>query len=145
LRLEAGMNLYGQDMDESVTPFEAGLSWTVDLSTSREFIGRNALTSRPQRWQMIGLLLLDKGVMRGHQSVRTPAGDGMLTSGTFSPTLGRSIALARVPLGVQLGQLIEVQIRDKWLSAKVVKYPFVRKGAPLIDLADASTRLQEKP
>jgi aminomethyltransferase len=145
LRLEAGMNLYGQDMDESVTPFEAGLSWTVDLSAPRQFIGRDALTSRAQRWRLVGLLLLDRGVLRGHQSVRTPAGDGMVTSGTFSPTLARSIALARVPVAVQLGQAIEVQIRDKALAAKVVKYPFVRRGVPLIDLADASNQLQEKP
>ena len=135
LRLEAGMNLYGQDMDESVTPLEAGLSWTVDLSTPRAFVGRDALAARPQRAQLVGLLLLDKGVLRSHQPVRTRHGDGIVTSGTFSPTLARSIALARVPIGVQTGHDVEVQIRDKWLAAKVVKYPFVRRGRPLIELA----------
>src|SRR5262249_15658975 len=135
LRLEAGMNLYGQDMDASVTPFEVGLRWTVDLGTPRAFIGRDALISRPQRYQMLGLVLLDKGGLRAHQTVRTPSGEGLTTSGTFSPTLGRSIALARLPLAVAPGQTVEVQIREKWLVAKVVKYPFVRRGKALIDLA----------
>jgi len=136
LRLEAGMNLYGQDMDETVTPFEAGLGWTVDLTTPRAFIGREALAARPQRHQLLGLLLLDKGVLRGHQTVRTPHGDGIITSGTFSPTLARSIALARVPVAVTPGDLVEVQIRDRWLQAKAVKYPFVRRGKALIELGD---------
>jgi aminomethyltransferase len=134
LRLEAGMNLYGQDMDAGVSPFEAGLRWTVDLTTPRAFIGRDALLFRPQRWQLLGLLLLDKGVLRAHQIVRTAAGEGMITSGTFSPTLSRSIALARLPADVVPGQTVEVQIRDKWLAAKVVKYPFVRRGKALIEL-----------
>jgi aminomethyltransferase len=134
LRLEAGMNLYGQDMDATVTPYEAGLRWTVDLTMPRAFIGRAALEARAQRHQLLGLLLLDKGVLRSHQAVRTDYGDGMTTSGSFSPTLGRSIALAQLPLRVAPGQLVQVQIRDKWLAAKVVKYPFVRRGKPLIDL-----------
>jgi len=135
LRLEAGMNLYGQDMDERVTPFEAGLRWTVDLTTPRAFLGRDALTTRPQRAQLLGLLLLDKGVLRAHQTVRSAQGDGVTTSGSFSPTLARSIALARLPVTVRPGQRVEVEIRDKWLAAKVVKYPFVRRGKSLIDLA----------
>jgi aminomethyltransferase len=135
LRLEAGMNLYGQDMDESVTPFEAGLRWTVDLTTPRTFIGRDALIARPQRAQLLGLLLLDKGVLRAHQPIRSSHGDGAITSGSFSPTLARSIALARVPVAVLPGQGVEVQIRDKWLAAKVVRYPFVRRGQSLIELA----------
>ena len=135
LRLEAGMNLYGQDMDESVTPFEAGLRWTVDLTTPRAFLGRDVLTTRPQRAQLLGLLLLDKGVLRAHQAVRSEHGDGTITSGTFSPTLARSIALARLPVAVLPGQHVEVQIRDKWLAAKAVKYPFVRRGKSLIELA----------
>jgi len=136
LRLEAGMNLYGQDMDQTVTPFEAGLGWTVDLTTPRAFIGRDALVARPQRYQLLGLLLLDKGVLRAHQVVRSSHGDGMITSGTYSPTLARSIALARLPVAAAPGERVEVQIRDKWLQAKAVKYPFVRRGKALIELTD---------
>jgi len=136
LRLEAGMNVDGQDMDASVTPFEAGLSWTVDLTTPRAFVGREALATRAPRHQLLGLLLLGKGVLRAHQPVRTAAGEGMITSGTFSPTLARSIALARLPVDAAPGESVEVQIRDKWLPAKVVKYPFVRRGKPLLELDD---------
>jgi aminomethyltransferase len=132
LRLEAGMNLYGQDMDESVTPMESGLAWTVDLSSERDFVGRKALLARQPQKRLAGLLLLGKGVLRSHQPVRTAHGEGATTSGGFSPTLSHSIALARVPLGVAVEEAVEVQIRDKWLAAKVVKYPFVRMGKSLI-------------
>jgi len=134
LRLEAGMNLYGQDMDELVTPMESGLAWTVDLSSERDFVGRKALLVRQPQKRLAGLLLVDKGVLRSHQLVRTGRGEGITTSGGFSPTLGHSIALARVPLGVAIGEAVEVQIRGKWLAAKVVKYPFVRMGKSLIDI-----------
>ncbi len=134
LRLEAGMNLWGQDMDESVSPFDAGLAWTVDLAGTREFAGRAALLAHPQSRQLAGLVLADKGgVLRGHQHVVTAQGEGVVTSGTFSPTLGRSIALARLPLGVAAGALVHVAVRDKQLAAKVVKPPFVRNGKILIN------------
>ena len=136
LRLEAGMNLYGQDMDESVTPYEAGLKWTVDLKDpARDFIGKSALegsTARPARNRFAGLLLLDRGVLRAHQKIITPHGEGETTSGSFSPSLNQSIALARLPLGVALGSEVEVEIRDKRLKARVVKPTFVRNGKPLI-------------
>jgi aminomethyltransferase len=132
LRLEAGMNLYGQDMDESVTPMESGLGWTVDLSEGRDFLGRQALVRVPPRAGLVGLVLLDKGVLRSHQPVRAVRGEGMTTSGSFSPTLSCSIALARLPVGVAAGDAVEVQIREKWLPAKVVKYPFVRNGKSLL-------------
>lgn len=132
LRLEAGMNLYGQDMDELVTPMESGLAWTVDLKAERDFVGRAALLGAVARSRLVGLVLLDRGVLRSHQLVRTPHGDGVTTSGSFSPTLSRSIALARVPPRVELGDSVEVQVRDKWLAAKVVKYPFVRMGQSLL-------------
>ena len=94
LRLEAGMNLYGQDMDESVTPMESGLGWTVDFKSPREFIGKKAIVnSRPGR-KLVGLVLQDRGVLRAHQKVVATQGDGEITSGTFSPTLGVSIAFA---------------------------------------------------
>ncbi len=134
LRLEAGMNLYGQDMDESVTPIESGLGWTVDLSNGRDFIGRQALVASPARKRQVGLVLLEKGVLRSHQPVRTENGEGVTTSGTFAPTLGRSIAFARVPVAVTVGAVVEVRIRDKWLAAKVVKYPFVRMGERLVEI-----------
>ena len=128
LRLEAGMNLYGQDMDETVTPFEAALAWTVDCNPGRDFIGRSALVARPARWQLLGLVLLERGVMRAHQRVRTVTGDGVVTSGSFSPTLGRSIALARLPTDLSAGDGVEISVRDKWIRARVVKPPFVRYG-----------------
>lgn len=132
LRLEAGMNLYGQDMDESINPLEAGMAWTVDLKSERDFIGKATLLANPPTRKLVGLVLLDRGVLRGHQQVHTPHGEGEITSGTFSPTLEKSIALARVPNGVQIGDTVQVAIRDKLLNASVVKYPFARNGKGLI-------------
>ena len=132
LRLEAGMNLYGQDMDETVSPLESGLAWTVDLKSERDFVGRKALESSEITRQLVGLVLLDKGVLRAHQKVHTKHGVGEITSGTFSPTLEKSIALARIPLGIAPGEKVEVEVRDKKLQANVVKYPFVRNGKALI-------------
>jgi aminomethyltransferase len=136
LRLEAGMNLYGQDMDESVTPLESGLQWTVDFSPGREFIGRRSLTSRTPRAKLAGIVLNDKGVLRSHQPVRTAHGEGTTTSGSFAPTLALSIALARVPVETSVGDRVDVQVREKWLSASVVKYPFVRHGRSLLPTND---------
>jgi aminomethyltransferase len=129
LRLEAGMNLYGQDMDDEVSPLDAGLAWTVDLKSSRDFLGRRALEARGQTSQFAGLLLLDAGgVLRAHQKVRAGDAEGEITSGTFSPTLARSIALARLPLACKPGDTVQVLVRDKSLAARVVKPPFVRHG-----------------
>jgi aminomethyltransferase len=132
LRLEAGMNLYGQDMDETTTPLETGLAWTVDLKAPRDFIGKSALQSKPSTRHALGLLLLDKGVMRGHQKIDSAHGAGEITSGGFGPTLERSIALARVPLAVRPGDEVQVAVRDKLLRARVVKPPFVRHGKSLL-------------
>ena len=132
LRLEAGMNLYGQDMDEAVSPLDAGLAWTVDLTSARDFVGKTALLAKPQQQQFHGLLLLDRGVLRTHQKVITPHGAGEITSGTFSPTLQRSIALTRLPLAVQIGDTLQVAVRDKLLAARVVKPCFVRNGNILV-------------
>jgi len=129
LRLEAGMNLWGQEMDEGVSPLDAGLAWTVDLASARDFVGKAALLAHPQGRQLLGLVLTEPGgVLRSHQKVATPAGEGEITSGTFSPTLERSIAFARIPLGVEVGALVQVSVRDRQLAAKVVKPPFVRNG-----------------
>ncbi len=134
LRLEAGMNLYGQDMDEGWTPLEAGLAWTVDLAGGRDFVGREALVATPPRCQFTGLLLLDKGgVLRAHQHVRTAAGDGEITSGSYSPTLARSIALARLPREVAVGDTVRVVVRDKELAARVTRPPFARNGKALVE------------
>lgn len=135
LRLEAGMNLYGNDMDENTHPFESGLAWTVAMEPQeRAFIGREALaaiTKRGSSRKLVGLLLEDRGVLRSHQRVIAgAAGDGETTSGTFSPTLERSIALARVPAGT--GERVQVDIRGKLLNARVVKPPFVRNGKALV-------------
>jgi len=130
LRLEAGMALYGQDMDESVTPYEAGLAWTVALDEGRDFNGRQALEAQKAAGvprQLIGLVLDEKGVLRHGQAVATATGQGEVLSGTFSPTLGKAIALARVPAG-EPGE-VTVDIRGRQLPVRVVKYPFVRDGA----------------
>ncbi len=132
LRLEAGMNLYGQDMDEATNPLEAGLAWTVDLQSPRDFIGKSVLQTRPVTHQLLGLVLQDKGVLRSHQKIMTSKGEGEITSGGFSPTLNQSIAMGSMPVGVSPGDMVQVQIRDKLLNAKVVKYPFVRNGKGLI-------------
>lgn len=132
LRLEAGMNLYGQDMDESVSPLNAGLAWTVDLLAERDFIGKAALQQQGQSHQFLGLILREKGgVLRSHQVVHTEYGDGEITSGTFSPSMQMSIAFARLPVAVKVGDTVQVAIRDKKLSASVVKLPFVRQGKVL--------------
>jgi aminomethyltransferase len=134
LRLEAGMNLYGQDMDETVNPLDAGLGWTIDLVAERDFVGKAALQKMGQNAQFVGLILREKGgVLRAHQTVHTAAGStGEITSGTFSPTMQQAIALARVPMDVQLGDTVHVEIRDKKLAATVVKLPFVRNGKILV-------------
>ncbi len=129
LRLEAGMNLYGQDMDDSVSPYEAALAWTVSLDADRAFIGRAALEAQKAAGvprQMVGLVMDEKGVLRHGQAVLTAAGDGEILSGTFSPTLGKAIAFARVPAG-ELGE-VRVDIRGKAVPVRVVKFPFVRDG-----------------
>jgi aminomethyltransferase len=130
LRLEAGMNLYGQDMDDTVTPLECGLAWTVALADEREFVGREALEQQredgvPRR--QVGLVLEDRGVLRHGQKVITEQGEGEVTSGSFSPTLVRAIALALVPAGA--GTTVQVDVRGKLLAARVVKPPFARRGA----------------
>lgn len=129
LRLEGGMNLYGQDMDEQVTPWEANLGWTVALDADRPFIGRDALEKQKAAADhpvMVGLVMDSRGVLRHGQRVMTPNGDGEILSGSFSPTLGKSIAFARVPAGSP-GEL-QVDIRGKLLPVRVVRYPFVRDG-----------------
>jgi len=135
LRLEAGMNLYGNDMDENVSPLESGLTWTVAFDPpERDFVGRAALDALRKAGvprKLVGLVLDERGVLRGHQKVVAPGiGEGELTSGTFSPTLERSIGFARVPAAT--ADQVQVDIRGKLLPARIVKFPFVRNGKALI-------------
>ena len=138
LRLEAGMNLYGNDMDEQTSPLESGLGWTVAFDPpERSFIGRAALESMRKRGlehKLVGLVLDERAVLRSHQRVLVPSvGEGSVTSGTFSPTLERAIGLARVPVGSYAS--VQVEVRGRSLPARVVPVPFVRHGKALISLA----------
>lgn len=128
LRLEAGMNLYGQDMDATTTPYVAGLGWTVSLADDRDFIGRPALVAQKDTAHdvLIGLVLDQRGVLRQGQRVGTNAGEGVITSGSFSPTLGKSIAFARVPAAA--AEPLHVDMRGKPVPVRRVVYPFVRNG-----------------
>ncbi|MBU1437919.1 MAG: glycine cleavage system aminomethyltransferase GcvT [Gammaproteobacteria bacterium] len=133
LRLEAGMNLYGQDMDETVSPLAANMGWTIAWEPSdRNFIGRSALEAQRAAgsYKLVGLVMEQKGVLRHGQKVIVAGGEGEITSGTFSPTLGYSIAMARVPASV--GDSAEVDIRGKLVPVKVVKPSFVRMGKKVI-------------
>ena len=139
LRLEAAMNLYGNDMDESQNPLESGLSWTVSFDNpARDFIGRKALEQLKAaglKKKFVALVLEDRGVLRGHQKVVAAGAEGTreigeITSGTFSPTMEKSIALARVARDA--GATVQVDVRGKLLNARVVKAPFVRKGQVLV-------------
>lgn len=138
LRLEAGMNLYGQEMDEGVSPLAANMGWTIAWAPEdRDFIGRDALERQREQGteQLVGLVMTEKGVLRNELPVRftDSAGntlEGVITSGSFSPTLGYSIALARVPAGI--GEHAIVQIRNREMPVKVTKPGFVRNGKPLV-------------
>ncbi|KJV31629.1 glycine cleavage system aminomethyltransferase GcvT [Luteibacter yeojuensis] len=132
LRLEAGMNLYGQDMDETVSPWEAALAWTLSFDEGRDFIGRAALEQHKAagvKRVMVGLVMDDKGVLRHGQKVLTANGEGEILSGGFAPTLGKSIAFARIPAG-EPGE-VRVDIRGREVPVRVVKFPFVRDGQPM--------------
>ena len=135
LRLEAGLNLYGQDMTEEVSPLAANMGWTVAWEPAeRDFVGRAALEQQRAQGdlpKLVGLVLEERGVLRAHQVVRVNGvGDGEITSGSFSTTLGKSIALARVPAGT--AERAEVEIRGKWYPVRVVQPTFVRHGKVLV-------------
>ncbi len=134
LRLEAGMNLYGQDMDESVSPIECGLAWTVSFADAdRDFMGRTALEAQRESAprKAVSLVLEGRGVLRAHMPVRAANGAvGETTSGGYAPTMKGSIAMARMP-GVAQGPY-EVEVRGQWLPTREVKAPFVRHGKVLV-------------
>ena len=131
LRLEAGLNLYGTDMDESVSPLISNLAWTVSFKDEeRDFIGKAALQEQLKKGvqqHLIGLLLDDKGVLRNHQDVFFKGEKiGEITSGGFSPTLKQAIAFARLPK--QYTQDLTVERRGQFLPVTLVDLPFVRLG-----------------
>ncbi|AKS40800.1 glycine cleavage system aminomethyltransferase GcvT [Wenzhouxiangella marina] len=130
LRLEAGLNLYGQDMDTSTSPLESNLAWTVAFEPEeRDFIGRRALEIQREagvQRQLVGLVLGRGGIPRTGTPVHTPEGVGEVTSGSFGPTIECPVALARIPAGDF--ETVEVELRGRRLEARVVKPPFVRGG-----------------
>ncbi|WP_175652622.1 glycine cleavage system aminomethyltransferase GcvT [Pseudomonas sp. Marseille-P9899] len=135
LRLEAGMNLYGNDIDEAHSPLTSNLAWSIAWDPAgRDFIGRQALEAEKARGisqKLVGLVLEERGVLRAHQVVRVAEiGEGEITSGSFSPTLSKAIALARLPMAT--ADRAEVEIRGKWYPVRVVKPTFVRHGRILI-------------
>ena len=134
LRLEAGMNLYGLDMDESVSPLAANMAWTIAWEPEdRDFIGRDVLVKQRAEKstdKLVGLVLEEKGVLRSGSKVIVEGGEGVITSGTFSPTLGFSVALARVPRST--GETAQVEMRKKLVNVKVVKPSFVRNGKSVL-------------
>jgi aminomethyltransferase len=129
LRLEAGMNLYGQDMDENVSPLESALGWTVALKDERAFVGKDALLEQKAsgvKNKLVGLVLQGRGVLRPGQTIVTEAGEGITTSGSFSPTLQKAIAFARIPKAAV--DACQVDIRGKLLDCSIVRPPFARNG-----------------
>jgi aminomethyltransferase len=141
LRLEAGMNLYGNDMDDSISPLQAGMGWTIAWEpTDRDFIGRKALEAQKAAGipsKLVGIVLETRGVMRSHQKVvieglaESASCEGEITSGTFSPTLQHSVAMARVPYDA--GSECKIEMRGKLIPARIVKMPFVRNGKKVFE------------
>jgi len=135
LRLEAGMNLYGLDMDDSISPLAANMAWTIAWEPEdRNFIGREALVAQKAAGteKLVGLVMEAKGVLRSGLKVITANGEGVITSGSFSPTLGYSVAMARIPAGTAVGDTVQVEMRKKLVDVKVTKAGFVRNGKSIL-------------
>ncbi|PID64525.1 MAG: glycine cleavage system protein T, partial [Gammaproteobacteria bacterium] len=147
LRLEAGMNLYGNDMDETVSPYECNMGWTLALKDDRDFVGRTAMVEKRAKskqdgtaMKQVGLLLESRGVLRAGMTVDINHGTdkhqtGIITSGTFSPSLQHSIAIARVPMSVSVDDSVQVDLRGKgkFVDVRVITLPFVRNGKKQFD------------
>lgn len=136
LRLEASMALYGQDINDSTTPFEAGLGWLIHLDTKGDFIGRAVLEQQKSQGithRLVGLQMQGRSIARhGYPVLSSGKVVGKITSGNISPTLGYPVALAYVPKDIaQVGQQLEVEIRSKYYPAAVVKRPFYRSTSRL--------------
>ena len=137
LRLEAGMNLYGNEMNDMVSPLVANMGWTIAWEPQeRDFLGREVIANEKATGvsqHMVGLMMRDKGMLRAHQRVLIDGvGEGVITSGSYSPTLNCSIALARVPVTAKIGFQAQVEIRKKMLEVEIVKPCFVRHGKSVI-------------
>ena len=147
LRMEAGMNLYGHDMDDNVSPYECNMGWTLALKDDREFVGRDALVSKRKQakenntaMKQVGLLMTSRGVLREGIEVTINQGTdneqtGVITSGTFSPSLKNSIAIARVPASLSEEDTVQIDLRGKgkFVDVRVLKLPFVRNGQQQFD------------
>ncbi|WP_435978809.1 glycine cleavage system aminomethyltransferase GcvT [Psychrobacter sp. DM4] len=147
LRMEAGMNLYGHDMDETISPYESNMGWTLALKDERDFVGRTAMVNKRKQskddnsaMKQVGLLLTTRGVLREGMSVTINQGmdnaqTGVITSGTFSPSLKHSIAIARIPASVTDDDTVQVDLRGKGklVDVRVLKLPFVRNGKQQFD------------
>ena len=139
LRLEAGLSLYGNDLDEENSPLASALGWTVnwgknngDDAKERDFNGKQAMLKEKEagvKHRIVGVYITTPGVLRAGAKVSTPEGDGKLTSGGFSPTLNHSIGLARIPFAHKGGEC-QVEMRDKMVDAKIIRPPFVKEGKP---------------
>ena len=147
LRMEAGMNLYGHDMDDTISPYECNMGWTLALKDDRDFVGRDALVAKHQQakdngtaMKQVGLLLETRGVLREGMTVTINQGTdkettGIITSGTFSPSLKQSIAIARIPADITDEDKVQVDLRGKgkFVDVRVLKLPFVRNGEKQFD------------
>ena len=147
LRMEAGMNLYGHDMDETISPYECNMGWTLALKDERDFVGREALISKRKQskedhtaMKQVGLLMTSRGVLREGMEVTINQGSdneqtGVITSGTFSPSLKNSIAIARVPASLSDDDTVQIDLRGKgkFVDVRVLKLPFVRNGQQQFD------------
>jgi len=147
LRMEAGMNLYGHDMDDTISPYECNMGWTLALKDDRDFVGRDALVAKRQHakdngtaMKQVGLLLETRGVLREGMTVTINQGTdkettGIITSGTFSPSLKQSIAIARIPADITDEDKVQVDLRGKgkFVDVRVLKLPFVRNGEKQFD------------
>jgi len=147
LRMEAGMNLYGHDMDDTISPYECNMGWTLALKDDRDFVGRDALVAKRQQakdngtaMKQVGLLLETRGVLREGMTVTINQGTdkettGIITSGTFSPSLKQSIAIARIPADITDEDKVQVDLRSKgkFVDVRVLKLPFVRNGEKQFD------------
>ena len=134
LRLEAGMNLYGHEMDETINPYECGMAWTLAVKDDRDFVGRQAMQAKQDQAiadgndvMQVGLVLESRGVLREGMTVTLDNGKtGVITSGTFSPSLKQSIAIARIPKTTDTAATVD--LRGTPTPVRIISLPFVRNG-----------------